>query len=114
MQVYVLKPIITLDQVYQARFEHTGSIAKMGPDGFNQLCMHDSVHEALLLEVYAVDELDSENNINFPLNMTRIREEEDQDELHQDLVQKDDIIFFYFRWYRSVHDQREGMGAIKL
>ena len=112
--LHVLQQIITIDQVYQARFEHTGSIANMGPDGFNQLCMQDSVHEALLLEVYAVDELDWENNIDFPLNMTTIREEQDQDDLLQDQVQKDDIISFYFRWYRIVHDQREVMCAIKL
>ncbi len=45
----------------------------------------------LLQENYTIDELDRETNTDFPLDMTMIREKQDQDQKLQELVHCKDM-----------------------
>lgn len=48
--------------------------------------MQDTIMDSLLEEVYVIDELDRETNTDFLLDMSRIKEGQDQDQKPQDLV----------------------------
>ena len=76
-----------LDQVYQAKFKHIAGIDNAGADGLSRLHMRESIPDPLLQEIYAIDELDREANTDFPLDMTMIREKQDQDQNLQQLIQ---------------------------
>lgn len=56
--VHVLQQTIVLDQFYQAKFEHIAGTVNIGADGLSWLCMQDLIPEALLKEIYAINELD--------------------------------------------------------
>ena len=78
---------MALDQVYQAKSEHISGTDNTGAGGLSRLHMHDEILDSLLQEVCAINELDHETNIDFPLDMARIREEQDCDEKLQGLIQ---------------------------
>ncbi len=75
----VLRQIVTLDQTYQAKFEHITGTANTGADGLSRLQMFDAIPDTLLQEVYAINELDRDTNLDFPLDMHKIREEQKLD-----------------------------------
>ena len=52
--------------------------------------MRESIPSPLLQEIYAIDNLDREANTDFPLDMTMIREKQDQDQKLQQLIQRKD------------------------
>lgn len=59
----------------------------------------DSISEAILHEIYAINKLHEENNTEFPPGMTRIREGEDQAAMLQEpsMQERKDSIPHYFR-----------------
>ena len=48
--------------------------------------MLDAIPETLLQEVYTINKLDCNTNLDFPLNMHKIREEQELDWILQGLV----------------------------
>ena len=58
----------------------------MEADGLSRLRMQDAIPDLFLQEVYAINELERETNKDFLLDMTKIREEQDQNQKLQDLV----------------------------
>ena len=60
--------LITLDQVYQAKLEHIAGTSKMGADDLSN---------TLIQEVYTINNLVCTSNLDFPLTMDKIREEQD-------------------------------------
>ena len=69
----VLRQLITLDQVYQAKLEHIAGTSNTGADGLSRLhIMRDTILDTLVQEVYAINELDRTDNLDFPLSMTKI------------------------------------------
>ena len=91
--LHVLHQRITLDQEYGTEFEHIAGERNTGADGLSHLTMSDEVPSSLLMEVYAIDELDRDNNPDFPLSMTLIRSEQDKDAKLQSLLNQE--------WYKS-------------
>ena len=86
----VLGQIVALDQIYQAKFEHIAGTDNMGTDRLSRCHMQDTIPDSLLQGVYAMNKLDCETNTDFPLDIARIREEQDQDQKLQDLVRRKD------------------------
>ncbi len=84
--LHILRQIVTLDQTYQAKFEHIAGTANTGAHSLSRLQMLDAIPDTLLQEVYAINELDCDTNLDFPLDMHRIREEQELDGKLQALV----------------------------
>ena len=61
----------------------------------------DSISEAILHEIYAINKLQEEKNTEFPPDMIRIREEQDQDTMLQEpsMHERKDSIAHYCRRY---------------
>ena len=79
--------LIALDQVYQAKLKHISGTSNTGADGLNTLRMHDIIPDTLVQEVYAINKLDHTDNLDFPLSMEKIREEQNLDKKLQGLIQ---------------------------
>ena len=75
----ILRQRITLDQDYGAKFEHFAGELNTGADGLSRLQMTDDIPPTSLQEIYAINELDRNNNIDFPLTMRIIKEEQEKD-----------------------------------
>ena len=73
-----------------SKIEHLAGELNTGADGLSRLQMSDDVPLNLISEIYAIDELDREANTDFPLDMTMIREKQDQDQKLQQLIQRKD------------------------
>lgn len=67
-----------MDQEYGATFEHWAGELNPGADGLSRLEMSKEVPQSTISEVYAIDELDHDINVNFPLAMTVIKAEQDK------------------------------------
>ena len=67
----VLCQLIALNQVYQAKLEHIAGTSNTGADGLSKLDMCDSIPNTLVQEVYTINELDHEDNIDFPLSLEK-------------------------------------------
>ena len=74
-----MRPHITLDQDYAAKFEHLAGELNTGADSLSRLQMEDELPKELLNEIYSIDELDHNENVNFPLAMNLVKEEQDKD-----------------------------------
>jgi hypothetical protein len=85
----ILRQRITLDQEYGAKFEHIAGDRNSGADGLSHLEMSNEIPQSLLTEVYAIDELDRDNNPDFPLSMTLIKSEQDKDSKLQSLLNQE-------------------------
>ena len=83
----ILCQCVTLDQDYGATFEHLAGELNAGADGLSRLEMLDKVPTAIVHDIYAIDELDRDANEDFPLAMTLLKSEQDQDEKLQELLQ---------------------------
>ena len=59
-----------------------------GTDGLSRLQMTDEIPTNLISEIYAIDELDSNNNFDFPLAMSLIKQEQERDEKIQESLHK--------------------------
>lgn len=82
-----MQQIVDLDKVCQAKFEHIHGTVNSGANGVSQL------HMKGLIQPYfkkPTDLIKIKNNVDFPLVMTRIREEQDQDHNLKALVHKKD------------------------
>ena len=65
---------ITLDQDYSAKFEHFAGELNTRADGLSHLQMTDKVPQNLLQEIYSINELDRDNNVDFPLAMHLVKD----------------------------------------
>ena len=74
----ILPQQITLDREYGAKFEHIASERNTGTNGLSCLAMIDKIPPSLLMEVYAINELDRDNNPEFPILMTLIKSEQEK------------------------------------
>ena len=83
----VLRQLIALDQAYQVKLEHIAGTSNMGADSLGRLHMHDTITDILVQEVYTINKLDRTDNLDFPLSMDRIREEQNLHEKLQGLIQ---------------------------
>lgn len=86
LNLCVLRQRLTLDQEYGAKLEHWAGELNTGADGLSRLEMSDEVPQSTLAEVYAINELDRETNIDFPLAMTIMKAEQDNDEKIQSML----------------------------
>ena len=76
----VLWQLIALDHVYQAKLEHIAGTSNTGADGLSRLHMYDTIPNILIQQIYVIDKLDRANNLDSPLSMEEIREEQNIDE----------------------------------
>ena len=86
----VMRQHLELDQTYQAKIFHIKGELNTGADGLSRLPMYDEVPALSLLEtfeeipapvraqVFAIDNIDSENSGHFPMNMLHIKAEQDK------------------------------------
>jgi hypothetical protein len=58
-------------------------------DGLSRLEMSDEIPQSTLVEVYAIDQLDRDTNVDFPLAMTIIKAEQDKDKKIQSMLTQD-------------------------
>lgn len=86
LNLRVLRQRLTLDQEYGAKLEHYAGELNTGADGLSRLEMSDEVPQSTLIEVYAINELDPDTNVDFPLAMTIIKAEQDKDEKIQSML----------------------------
>ena len=75
----ILRQCITLDQDYGAKFEHFAGELNTGADGLSRLQMTDDVPQNLLHEIYSINKLDHDSNIDFPLAMHLVKKEQLKD-----------------------------------
>ena len=59
-----------------------------GADGLSRLQMSDDIPSNLVSEIYAIDELNSNTNFDFPLAMSLIKEEQNKDDKIQEALRK--------------------------
>ena len=88
----VMRQRLELDQTYQAKFYHIAGEENTGADGLSRLPMYDETPALSLLptykeipaparaQVFAIDNLDRENSGHFPMNMLRMKIEQDKDD----------------------------------
>jgi hypothetical protein len=84
----ILRQRLTLNQDYGAKFEHLAGELNTGADGLSRLQMSDDVPTNLVSEIYAIDDLNSNTNFDFPLAMSLMKEEQEKDEKVQGALQK--------------------------
>ena len=85
----ILRQRITFDQDYGATFIHLAGEQNTGADSLSRLPMNGDVPVKLLNEIYAVDELNSDDNFDFPLSMNLIQVEQANDEYLQSRLKQD-------------------------
>ena len=73
LNLRILRQRLTLDQDYGAKFEHLAGKLNTGADGLSHLQMTDDIPTNLVSENYAINELDSDSNFDFPLAMSLIK-----------------------------------------
>jgi hypothetical protein len=88
LNLRILRQRLTLDQDYGAKFEHIAGELNTGADGLSRLQMTDNIPTNLVSKIYAIDELDSNRNFDFPLAMSLIKREQDKDIKIQETLQK--------------------------
>ena len=71
---------LTLDQDYGTKFEHLARNLNTGADGLSCLPMTDDLPPSLVSEIYAIDKLNQDTNLDFPLSMSLLKEEQHKDE----------------------------------
>ena len=82
----ILDQHITLDQDYGAIFEHLAGELNAGADGLRYLLMLDDSPNNIIHEIYAINELNRNDNINFPLAMLLTNLEQDRNGKIQDYI----------------------------
>ena len=84
----VLRQRIEIDQEYGATFEHLAGDLNVGADGLSRHDATSTTPIRIVEEVYAVDELDRNENEDFPIAMRLVKEEQDKDAAFQALLSK--------------------------
>ena len=69
----ILCQCLMLNQDYSAKFKHYAGELNTGVDGLSHLEMIDKVPWSALVEVYAIDDLNQDINVDFPLVMNLIK-----------------------------------------
>jgi hypothetical protein len=84
----VLQQRIEIDQEYGATFEHLAGVLNVRADGLSRHNATSKTPVRLIEEVYAVDQLDRNENKDFTIVMRLVKAEQDKDEKLQQLLSK--------------------------
>ena len=77
-----------INQDYGAIFKHLAGELNTGAHGLSRLEMFDNCPNKIVQEIYAINELDCDENNNFPLAMSLIKSEQDRDEKIQSAINR--------------------------